>query len=262
MEIQKPWHLLLFTFPISWCRRYFRGAGTARPRDRAGGWSSSVCVVVALNEAARAGGIQLGMSETQAEEFSGVEIRRRSRARERALHAALLDVGWSVSPRIEDTSRRTQSFWILPGCVHYLALKKILLRSWCGARRGWGISRMWLWRKSGNGCSCGARIFWGHFNSGGRGSGVPGTVCRFTRFIPPLKFRKFWRAGGFVPARGWRRCRCCNFPSDWGRREFVCMNWRAARGCVRWCWQNREFVLWKKWNLRKRWRIWSRFHFY
>jgi protein ImuB len=66
-----------------------------------------LCVVVALNEAARLAGIQLGMSESQAGEFSGVEIRRRSVTRERALHAALLDVGWSVSPRIEDTSSDT-----------------------------------------------------------------------------------------------------------------------------------------------------------
>jgi protein ImuB len=66
-----------------------------------------LCVVVALNESARAAGIQLGMSESQAEEFSGVEIRLRSAARERALHAALLDVGWSVSPRIEDTAPDT-----------------------------------------------------------------------------------------------------------------------------------------------------------
>ena len=58
---------------------------------------SPLCVVVALNESARLAGIQLGMSESQATEFSGVEIRRRSAARERALHAALLDVGWSVS---------------------------------------------------------------------------------------------------------------------------------------------------------------------
>ena len=66
-----------------------------------------LCVVVALNELARLAGVQLGMSESQATEFSGVEIRRRSAARERALHAALMDVGWSVSPRIEDTSSDT-----------------------------------------------------------------------------------------------------------------------------------------------------------
>jgi protein ImuB len=66
-----------------------------------------LCVVVALNEAAGRAGIQLGMSESQAEEFSRVEIRPRSETRERALHAALMDVGWSVSPRIEDTSPNT-----------------------------------------------------------------------------------------------------------------------------------------------------------
>jgi protein ImuB len=66
-----------------------------------------LCAVVALNESARAMGIQLGMSESQAEEFCGVEIRGRSVGRERALHAALLDVGWSVSPRIEDTTPDT-----------------------------------------------------------------------------------------------------------------------------------------------------------
>src|SRR5271169_816007 len=68
---------------------------------------SPLCVVVAANEAGRLAGIQLGMAESQAAEFCGVEIRRRSSARERALHAALLDVGWSVSPRIEDTAPDT-----------------------------------------------------------------------------------------------------------------------------------------------------------
>lgn len=66
-----------------------------------------LCVVVALNEWAREAGVRLGMSESQATEFAGVELRRRSAARERALHAALLGVGWSVSPRIEDTSSDT-----------------------------------------------------------------------------------------------------------------------------------------------------------
>jgi protein ImuB len=66
-----------------------------------------LCVVVAVNEAGWLAGIQLGMSESQTEEFCDVKIRRRSAARERALHAALLDVGWSVSPRIEDTAPDT-----------------------------------------------------------------------------------------------------------------------------------------------------------
>jgi protein ImuB len=37
----------------------------------------------------------------------GVEIRRRSRTLEKAAHAALLDLGWSMSPRVEDHAEDT-----------------------------------------------------------------------------------------------------------------------------------------------------------
>src|SRR5271169_7248005 len=62
--------------------------------------------LVAGNEAAWRAGIQWGMAQTQAQ-LCGVEIRRRSRAQEKAAHAALLDLGWSVSPRIEDHTQDT-----------------------------------------------------------------------------------------------------------------------------------------------------------
>ncbi|MGD0304009.1 MAG: DNA polymerase Y family protein [Candidatus Acidiferrales bacterium] len=58
--------------------------------------------VVAANPVAFAAGIQAGMSKSQAEQFTGIEIHDRSRALEKAAHAALLDLGWSISPRIED----------------------------------------------------------------------------------------------------------------------------------------------------------------
>jgi protein ImuB len=63
-------------------------------------------LVVAANDAAWRAGIQLGMAQTQAQ-LCGVEIRRRSRAQEKAAHAALLDLGWSMSPRIEDHAQDT-----------------------------------------------------------------------------------------------------------------------------------------------------------
>jgi protein ImuB len=63
--------------------------------------------VVAANEAAMQSGIALGMARTQAQQFSGVEIRQRSRGQEEAAHTALLDLGWSVSPRLEDTAPDT-----------------------------------------------------------------------------------------------------------------------------------------------------------
>ena len=62
--------------------------------------------VVAANDAAWRAGIQLGMTQTQAQ-LCGVEIRRRSRAQEKAAHAALLDLGWSMSPRVEDHAQGT-----------------------------------------------------------------------------------------------------------------------------------------------------------
>jgi protein ImuB len=58
--------------------------------------------VVAANEAAWLAGIKPGMNKSQAADFSAVEIRPRSPAQEKAAHAALLDLGWSVSPWMED----------------------------------------------------------------------------------------------------------------------------------------------------------------
>jgi protein ImuB len=63
--------------------------------------------VVAANEGAFVAGIEIGMGGSQARQFSTVEIRRRSPQLEKAARAALLDVGWSVSPRVEDTAPDT-----------------------------------------------------------------------------------------------------------------------------------------------------------
>jgi protein ImuB len=61
--------------------------------------------VVAMNERAARAGIELGMAKANAEQFAGVEIRERSRLQEKSAHAALLDIGWSISPRIEETAQ-------------------------------------------------------------------------------------------------------------------------------------------------------------
>jgi protein ImuB len=63
--------------------------------------------VIAANDLAWRAGIQLGMAKSQVEQFFGVEIRNRSRTQEEAAHAALLDLGWSISPRIENTAADT-----------------------------------------------------------------------------------------------------------------------------------------------------------
>jgi len=66
-----------------------------------------LCRVADLNEKAAQAGIRPGMNKTDAERAPGLEIRPRSRALEKAAHAALLDAGWSVSPQIEDTAEDT-----------------------------------------------------------------------------------------------------------------------------------------------------------
>lgn len=60
--------------------------------------------VVAFNETAAKAGIGARMTKSQAQQFCGIEIRHRSTAREKAAHAALLDLGWSLSPRVENTA--------------------------------------------------------------------------------------------------------------------------------------------------------------
>ena len=63
--------------------------------------------VMAANQAAWRAGIQMGMAKSQAAQFCAIEIRHRSQPQERAAHAALLDLGWSMSPWIEDTAPDT-----------------------------------------------------------------------------------------------------------------------------------------------------------
>jgi protein ImuB len=63
--------------------------------------------VIAANEVALLAGVELGMAKSQAVQFHAVEIRKRSRVQEKSAHAALLDLGASVSPRMEDTAPDT-----------------------------------------------------------------------------------------------------------------------------------------------------------
>ncbi len=66
-----------------------------------------LCSVVAINEKAAQAGIELGMTKMNAAQFADLEMRPRSRPQEKIAHAVLLDIGWSVSPRIEDTAQDT-----------------------------------------------------------------------------------------------------------------------------------------------------------
>src|SRR5690349_24178594 len=63
--------------------------------------------VIAANAPALLAGIEIGMGRALAEQFPAVQIRERSNAQEKSTHAALLDLAWSISPRVEDTGLDT-----------------------------------------------------------------------------------------------------------------------------------------------------------
>ena len=66
-----------------------------------------LCNVVAFNEKAARAGVEIGMTKMNAAQFTGVEMRPRSPAQEKIAHGVLLDIGWSVSPRMEDAAQDT-----------------------------------------------------------------------------------------------------------------------------------------------------------
>ena len=63
--------------------------------------------VVALNRLAEILGVTLGMTKAAVSQFAQVTIRPRYKVKEEAAHAALLDVAWSVTPRVEDAAPDT-----------------------------------------------------------------------------------------------------------------------------------------------------------
>ena len=66
-----------------------------------------LCRVVALNNKAARAGVKPGISKLEAAQFPEVTIRQRSPAQEQGAHAALLDLGFAFSPRVEATAPDT-----------------------------------------------------------------------------------------------------------------------------------------------------------
>src|SRR5215470_3257938 len=63
--------------------------------------------VIALNRIAELLGVTRGMTKAAAAQFAQVVIRPRCGILEEATHAALLDVAWSITPRVEDFAADT-----------------------------------------------------------------------------------------------------------------------------------------------------------
>ena len=63
--------------------------------------------VMAVNESARAAGVEIGMTKLQAEAMPNLVMRRRSLFQEQSAQAALLDCACAFSPRVEATAADT-----------------------------------------------------------------------------------------------------------------------------------------------------------
>ena len=68
---------------------------------------SNLLKVMALNDAARNVGIEIGMTKLQVETCGGVSLRKRSADHEKSAQVALLDCAYAFSPRVESTSPGT-----------------------------------------------------------------------------------------------------------------------------------------------------------
>jgi hypothetical protein len=186
--------------------------------------------VVAANPTALRAGIRLGMTKAQATDFAGVQIRQRCEPQEKTAHAALLNVGWSVSPRLEDTAVDTlvldlEGLETLWGSVEKVAQELAQCISKVGL-----VSRIAV---AGN---IEAAI---HAARGFAGITVVAEGQERESFFRPIKtFGTFWNVGAWQRWEHWRHCRCCNFRNDWGRKEFDCTLWPEERISVRSCWRN------------------------
>lgn len=102
--------------------------------------------VVAISKAARRAGVELGIPKSTAAQFAGLEIRPRSPALEKSAHAALLDLGWSISPRIEDSATDlivadVSGLENLLGNAHAIARQFLTRGKACGLSLNVGVAR-------------------------------------------------------------------------------------------------------------------------
>lgn len=184
--------------------------------------------VVAANGAALGAGIYLGMTKSHAEPFRGVEMRHRSRAQEQAAHAALLDLGWAFSPRVEDTAADAMVL-DLAGLGGVFGAPENIARQIAACACGLGLSPSIAIASQIEAALLAARGFSGITvippgEESERLGNLP--VQALTQSPEILETFDRWAC---ARARGWRLCLFSIYPSGWGRRACVCTNERAAR---------------------------------
>ncbi len=197
--------------------------------------------VIAANDSALSLGIQPGMAKSQAAQFSGIEIRNRAPAQEKAAQAALLDLGWSISPRIENTAADT------------IVLDLAGLKPLFGSDES--IAHELLHRALHLGLAANVAVAAAIDVAivASRGfSGVtvipPGEESARLGILPVSVLLPSTELLETLDRWGVRTCRDLAtlppsiFPSVWARKAFVCINWPAAYPGVLWRWPNQACI--------------------
>ena len=218
--------------------------------------------VMAANDAALRAGIELGMTESQAEDFCAVQIRLRSPVQEKTAHAALMDLGWSVSPRVEDTAPDTIVL-DLAGLASLFGSEEMIAERLIERASGLGLAARVAIASNLETAIHAARGFPGvTLIPAGRRSeklgGLPvGVLVTSDGLSPRAEILETLDSWGVRTCGALAALPVLSFPSGWGRKEFVCTNWHAVRVRERWCWLSRIFILRRRWSLRMLCRSWS-----
>src|SRR5713226_1704301 len=206
--------------------------------------------VVAANEAALHAGIFPGMMKSNAEHFSGVALRPRSPQQEAIAHTALLDVCWSVSPRIEDTASDTVTLSLaglesLFGSQEAVAGRLVQRAAECGlAIRVAVAANIEVALVAVRGYTGITIVPPGAENKILQGLPVQ-ALC------PPPELLEILQR--------WGRCRCSIYPSVWGRPACGYMPVRAEHLPVNWLSPSRRIILKNSGSWMKLSRILTRF---
>jgi hypothetical protein len=197
--------------------------------------------VVAANAQALNAGIFLGMTKANAAQVSGVELRTRSLAAEKTAHAGLRDVGWSVSPRLEETAADLLLLDIsglsaLLGSEKQIAELLLERSAQCGLQIQVAVAENALV----------AEIAARGFPPAKKSNAL--ATWRSACFPRQKRSPKRWNAGELKRARRWPVCQCCNCPSASAKPECVCANWPQPAFRARWLSLKRNQSSKKKWN--------------
>ena len=190
--------------------------------------------VVALNRLAEILGVACGMTKAAVSQFVQVTIRTRCRVREEAAHAALLDVAWSITPRVEDAARDTLLIDI-SGLSSLFGDAETIAREIASRASTFGMHVHVAVSANVETARIVARALPGP-------TIVPeGEERRFLETLPvsmlspSFELSDIFDRWGVTTCKRSLPCRCFLFPNVWGRKESTCRPSPVEKVCARCC---------------------------